>query len=454
MSTFYENRLTTRTDKAGPQKNSTGLDLVLNWVYPRTDLPPLHWPRKEIQEIIIGRDPTCAIQLTSSEVSRHHAVLQWISTHSHLSIQDRSSRNGVRVNGRTVKQAFLGHGDVIRIGGWMGVLTDNSDEFREIIPGLWGGGVISKTLAPLHLVGPTDLPIILEGETGTGKEVVARALHLLSHRSGPFIGVNCAALPETLAEGELFGYRKGAFTSADRTHPGFFRSAEGGTLLLDEISDLSLPLQAKLLRVLEEKAVQPLGENRPIAINVRIVAASQKSLASATKEGLFRPDLLARLDGLTLRIPSLRQRKEDILKLFSLLLREFAPGPVPAFSADLAERLMVHDWPFNVRELYQLSKRLIILHTDVSTLDVHHLPGHIGEPAIQENLPQENLAHSSETGIKAPTLSMLLAALRSSGGNVALAAAMLGMTRQRAYRMMENHAVDLTSLRARKEKSL
>jgi transcriptional regulator with PAS, ATPase and Fis domain len=195
----------------------------------------------------------------------------------------------------------------------------------------------------LQRAATSDLPVILEGETGTGKEVVTRCLHQWSVRSGPLVAVNCAALPEALAEGELFGYRRGAFTGADKPSQGFFRSAEGGTLLLDEVTDLPLPLQAKLLRVLEEHEVQPLGEPRPIPIDVRVVVAGQQSLLEASRQGRFRPDLLARLDGVTVHLPPLRSRREDVPPLFSRFLTELGQGCVPSVEVDFVERLCLHD---------------------------------------------------------------------------------------------------------------
>ena len=254
-------------------------------------------------------------------------------------IADLGSRNGVRVNGRAVPSARLGLGDVVRLGGWIGVVTATPGELEEIAPGLWGGAGLQEALATLRQAAASDLPIVLEGETGTGKEVVAGALHRWSGRAGPLVAVNCAALPESLAEGELFGYRRGAFTGADRASPGFFRSAEGGTLLLDEVSDLPLALQAKLLRVLEQREVQPLGETRPVPIDVRIVVAGQQPLMEVVRAGRFRADLLARLDGLTVRLPPLRERREDVIPLFSHLLREIGQGRAPAIESDFAERL-------------------------------------------------------------------------------------------------------------------
>jgi transcriptional regulator with PAS, ATPase and Fis domain len=266
------------------------------------------------------------------------------------------------------------------------------------------------------------------------------------------VAVNCAALPEGLAEGELFGYRRGAFTGADRASPGFFRSAQGGTLLLDEVSDLPLPLQAKLLRVLQEGQVQPLGETRTTPVDVRIVVASQQPLMEAVREGRFRADLLARLDGITVRLPPLRQRKEDVPHLFSHLLREWTKGRAPAVECDLVERLCVYDWPFNVRELVQLVRQLLLLHPGESLLRAEHLPARIGMTAAEPIVATPAGKGSPRAEPARPTsepveLSALLAALRSAAGNVARAAAMLGITRQRAYRLMESHAVDLEAIR-------
>jgi DNA-binding NtrC family response regulator len=337
------------------------------------------------------------------------------------------------------------------------VVTDAPGTFEEIAPGLWGGAILQESLTPLRRAAPSDLPVIIEGETGTGKEVVARSIHKWSGRAGPFVGVNCAALPEALAEGELFGYRRGAFSGADKASPGFFRSADGGTLLLDEVTDLPLSLQAKLLRVLEEREVQPLGEARPVPIDVRVVVAGQVSLLEASRQGRFRPDLLARLDGVTVKLPPLRSRREDVPPLFSHFLTELGQGRAPAVEGDLVERLCLHDWPFNVRELLLLARRLVVLHGGDSTLRASHLPERIGDPSASRAPVESAAAKSATSGPRAAAVSpgpaepvelpALVAALRASGGNVARAAAMLGVTRQRAYRLMDGKAIDLEALR-------
>jgi transcriptional regulator of acetoin/glycerol metabolism len=453
---------TTVTVAASALPSAAARAAALVWLFPRAQ-PPVELRWEGSGELTIGRDESCAVHLTGNDVSRRHAALRRNSpdpggSDTGVVIADLGSRNGVRVNGRLVSAAPIGLGDVVRLGGWVGVVTATPGELAEIAPGLWGGAALQAAVATLRQAATSDLPIVLEGETGTGKEVVTRALHRWSERPGPLVAVNCAALPENLAEGELFGYRRGAFTGAERASPGFFRSAEGGTLLLDEVSDLPLALQAKLLRVLEERAVQPLGETRPVPIDVRIVVAGQQPLMEVVRAGRFRADLLARLDGLTVRLPPLRNRREDVLPLFSRLLREAGQGRAPAIESDLAERLCQHDWPFNVRELVLLGKRMITLHGSETTLHAHHLPERIGDgvaPTVLTDPAARKPAVAPERAAAAATepieLPALVVALRASGGNVARAAAMLGISRQRAYRLMEGQAVDLEALRKQEE---
>jgi transcriptional regulator of acetoin/glycerol metabolism len=429
---------TTITQDAPLRVEAIPVATWLLWVYPDPSVPPLRldpdgeWP--------LGRDEGCAVVLTGKEISRRHAVIRRIGT-SPPELRDLDSRNGIRVNGVPTTSAPLRPGEVVRIGGWIGVIGTQSERFGELAPGLWGGGTLAAALAPLRLAAHSDLPIVLEGETGTGKEMVARAIHGWSGRTGPFLGVNCAALPEALAEGEFFGYRKGAFTGAERASDGLFRGAQGGTLLLDEASDLPMPLQAKLLRVLQEREVRPLGETRSVPVDVRVLVASQHPLIEAVKEGRFRADLLARLNGLTLRLPPLRQRREEVPGLFSRLLGLANGGRVPGLEADLVERLCCHDWPFNVRELSQLVRQLVVLHAGEATLHARHLPEAIGARAPAAAVPPPTAPGGTVT------VPMLLGALRAAGGNVTRAAVLLGITRQRAYRLMESNGVDLDAVR-------
>jgi len=309
--------------------------------------------------------------------------------------------------------------------------------------------ILNRALVSAERAAVSDLPIVVEGETGTGKERVARAVHAWSGRQGAFLAVNCAALPETLAEAELFGHRRGAFTGAQQASPGLFRSAEGGTLLLDEIGDLPLSLQAKLLRTLEQREVQPLGEALPVPVNVRVVVATQEPLAQTVAAGRFRADLFARLDGVSVRLPPLRERRAEIPYLFSRFITEHSGGRPPAVEAKLVEQLCLYDWPFNVRELALLTKKLLVLHGSEACLKTQHLPERFLEAASTD----AGSAKPADAATGAPVegtvdLAALLAALRGAGGNVTRAAAALGIPRQRAYRMLHGTpGIDLKALR-------
>ena len=217
----------------------------------------------------------------------------------------------------------------------------------------------------MQLVAPADSTVLLVGETGTGKELIARAIHDQSRRSGkPFVAVNCAALPESLVESELFGYEKGAFTGALARKPGKFELADQGTLFLDEIGDLPAQAQAKLLRVLQEREVQRVGGTRAVPVNVRLISATNQDLGARMQTGLFRQDLYYRLSVFPIRVPPLRERTSDIPLLVDHFLRRFADRlhkPVPRLSDGVFDQLLVYDWPGNVRELQNVIERAVIL---------------------------------------------------------------------------------------------
>jgi transcriptional regulator of acetoin/glycerol metabolism len=443
--------LTAAGDALPPAKTGK---LSLVWLFPRPTDPVLELGLRSGEERIIGRDEDVAIHLSDPNVSRRHARVCCEGADTYL--LDLGSRNGTRVNGRVIKAARLALGDVVRIGDTVGLVTDLVGPALEIGSGLHAGPLLQAELAAVRRAAPSDLPVILEGETGTGKEVVARAIHGWSQRSGPFVAVNCAALPEGLAEGELFGYRRGAFTGAERASPGFFRSADGGTLLLDEVADLPLVIQAKLLRVLEQREVQPLGESRAVSVNTRVVVAAQGPLTAAVERQAFRADLLARLDGITVRLPPLRERLGDVPELFQRIFALENAGVAPAVEADFVERLCLYDWPFNVREVVLLAKRLRVLCDPQKSLRARDLPRRmlgelstvIAEAKPEAATPSELPGDAGELGPdESPELRALLSALRACQGNVAQAAVALGISRQRAYRLMQGHAVDLGAVR-------
>jgi len=286
-------------------------------------------------------------------------------------------------------------------------------------------------------IADTDLPVLVLGENGTGKEVVARAIHFHSRRRDkPFIPVNCAAIPDTLAESELFGHEKGAFTDAHQMRPGKFELAGEGTLFLDEIGDLSLAIQAKLLRVLEEKVIVRVGGSRPIPTGARVIAATNQDLAELVRRRQFREDLFYRLNVVSLQLPPLRDRPGDIMLLAEHFLQEFcrrAGRPVPRFSAEARARLESHSWPGNVRELRNLMERLAYLGPSevIEGSDLTFILSPAGPAPLigQTDLPlAEATAHFQTAYIRR--------CIERVGGNMTLAAQQLGLHRSNLYRKM------------------
>jgi two-component system response regulator FlrC len=372
-------------------------------------------------------------------------------------LRDLDSRNGLFLNGRPIKQAPLKMRDVLRIGDWIGVLVplpaDGSTTwtFEELSKGYWAGPALLAALAPARLAAGTDLSVIIQGATGVGKEGAAQAIHTWSRRAGPFVPVNCATL-ETLAEAQLFGYRKGAFTGADHASPGFLRAAQGGTLFLDEIADLPMLVQAKLLRAVEQREVVPLGESKAISIDVRLLTATQGPLSEAVKDERFRKDLLGRLEGLTVRILPLRERAEEVPFLFAKFLeRGRGQTASPRLDPLLIERLCAYDWPFNVRGLAQLARRLAALHASASVLDLASLSQDLPpEESVRASSPTNGLPLVTDDGGPStdPSPQVFVASLRENRGNVRQTAVALGISRGRAYRLMDKMgSVDLDIIR-------
>lgn len=218
-----------------------------------------------------------------------------------------------------------------------------------------------------------NIDILLHGETGTGKDTLAEKIHLLSGRRGDYVAINCAAIPESLAESQLFGVTSGAFTGAMQSRAGFIEASNMGTLYLDEIDSMPLTLQAKLLRVLETRGVERLGSTKFISVDMRVIASAQSSLPKMVEQGLFRRDLYFRLNVVSMHLPPLRDRREHILPLFmNLIQREagYFNSPVPSPSTSLLQHIICHDWPGNVRELRSAAKRLVLGLTPVSTFTV------------------------------------------------------------------------------------
>jgi DNA-binding NtrC family response regulator len=413
--------------------------LALRLVSPVASTHALRLPRIEL-----GRVTEAGICLDHSGVSRRHAEL--FRQGPLYVLQDLGSTNGTWLNGRRIERGPISPGDVIRVGECVGIFdlqTETDAAFGEIAPGLLGGAQMARMFAPAERAANSQVPILVVGDTGAGKERVARAIHARSGRTGPFFAVNCAALPEPLAEAELFGHRRGAFTGADKQGLGYFRAADGGTLFLDEMPELSGPLQAKLLRVVEDGRVLALGEVTSTQVDVRVVAASQSPLGELVAKKKLRRDLAARLNGLTLLIPPLAARRADVVPLFERFLHQQTGGHPPPVDARLLEALLLHRWPENVRELELLTRTLLAVHGNEAILRRQHLPDHFSPPS--DAVPPAALPAPNDTSYEA----RLEGTLKGNGGNVRAAAAALGISRQRIYRYLasRDNNVDVASLR-------
>jgi transcriptional regulator with GAF, ATPase, and Fis domain len=279
----------------------------------------------------------------------------------------------------------------------------------------------------------------VEGETGTGKELVARAIHEMSGRSGPLVPVNCGALPATLVESELFGYRKGAFSGAVEDRSGIVRTAEHGTLLLDEIGDLPLAAQPALLRVLQEGEITPVGATRAVPVDVRVIAATHRNLSECIAKGSFRADLYARLAGAVVRVAALRDRLEDIGVIVASLLRKLAPerAETVAFSSNAARAILGYDWPRNVRELEKCLETALHLAAG-KQVRIEHLPDAVQHAGLSARRSREGTVNvlSAEERRRRDELAQLLS---QYDYNVSAVARHLGKARTQIQRWMARY---------------
>jgi DNA-binding NtrC family response regulator len=286
----------------------------------------------------------------------------------------------------------------------------------------------------------SDATVLILGETGTGKELVARAIHRHSERRAkPFVAVNCAAIPADLLESELFGHVRGAFTGAVQPRAGKFREADTGTLFLDEIGDMSLPMQAKMLRVLQDRWVTPLGGNNGQKVDIRIVAATLHEMPSLVQAGKFRQDLFYRLNVFTIALPALRERGSDILVLAEHFLRQAQPSQPKKLSTSAAKALLEHSWPGNVRELENLMRNLSLT---VRGLVIDQSELEFGNASSGLDSMGDLLQLDYHTAIARLEKSLLQRALRAAGGNRTEAARRLGINRQLLYSKLEEHGLD------------
>jgi transcriptional regulator with PAS, ATPase and Fis domain len=398
----------------------------------------------------VGREVQQGLRLNDAHVSRHHASFH-VDTARRLVVADNRSKNGTFINGERCETRALSLGDVVSLGDSCLVVGEEptgSDEAQSY--GIEGGSAaMRRARASVRALGPLPLSVLLIAETGCGKEVVARALHAASGLNGPFVAVNCAAIPEGLFESQFFGHTAKAFTGAI-AHEGFFRAAIGGTLFLDEIGELPMTLQPKLLRVLQERAVVPLGSVKPVPCPVRIVAATNRDLQGAVETGKFRADLLARLDEARIALPPLRERREDILEPFSKHLTR-----TWAIPHELAEGLLLHDWPFNWREAVAWARKLELASTghrlDAKSFAPESLtprPELDGRPTPTSVRARSGNAVPSQDHASPISAAELTRLLTETGGTVAEVARAVGRSRRQVYRWIAKYQLQIENFRS------
>lgn len=397
-----------------------------------SETPHRPFTRIITEPIEVGRGSECDVTLDDSKVSRVHARLS--PRGDQLIVADLDSHNGTYLNGARIdaSAARAGHGAVLRIGRSLALVVANGREFLGFDSRgdgeLVGGPTLDAVWRLLETIAPDTGPVLLVGESGTGKEHCGKLLHQMSKRAGALVTVNCAALPEPLAESELFGHVAGAFSGSKKQRGGLFVEAHRGTLFLDEIGDLPLDLQPKLLRILEEGSLRPVGADRPREVDVRVVAATNRNLDAMVEAGHFRLDLLHRLGAQRVALPPLRERREDIPALVVRACEAQSIG------VDLLvmERWLLAAWPGNVRQL----------NNEVARLAVR--ARHEGLSTISLGLLERDSAASAATPTAAGDgeRERLIRALQQCRGNVAETARELGLQRTKLYDLLNRHNID------------
>ncbi|MCE9572818.1 MAG: sigma 54-interacting transcriptional regulator [Deltaproteobacteria bacterium] len=380
---------------------------------------------------LVREGRTLTLRLPDPWLSTRHAAIERRGASFHL--VDLGSRNGSLLNGAPAQQAALADGDVLELGQTFfrfraAVLA--TDDVADVVDArdTPSGTVLPRLeqrLAELDRIAASQVAVVIRGPSGAGKEVLASALHARSGRAGPFVAVNCGALPDSLVEAELFGHKKGAFSGAE-ARVGLIASAHRGTLFLDEIGDLPLAVQPALLRVLQDRQVTPLGQSAAVASDFRVVCATHRDLPELVASGEFREDLWARLSGFTIELPALADRSEDLATIIAALCARLAPGRPIALSVAAARALVEYHWPRNVRELEKTLEAAIAL-SPVDELDLSHLAA--AAPGLIDTAPSAPSAPD-------PRRTALVAALREHNGNVSAVARAMAKPRSQIQRWM------------------
>jgi two-component system, NtrC family, response regulator GlrR len=402
--------------------------------------------------IVVGKSEDCDVVVDDPKVSRRHCEI--LQSEDGVVIRDLGSKNGTFAGDVEIHEAVVAPGTVMTAGGCQ--ITVASTGEPESIPistearfgEATGGSIVMRELfARLRRVAATDATVLLLGESGTGKELLARGIHEHSlRRNRPFVVLDCGAVEKNLLADELFGHERGAYTGADRGRHGLLAEVDGGTLFIDEVGELPLDVQAKLLRVLEDRTFQPLGSSARRGFDARIIAATHRNLRARVKSGELREDLYYRLSEVEARVPPLRERRDDIPLLLRKMLEQRLGPAAPRLGSDVLGMLLAHDWPGNVRELRNVARRLALFPEEVP---------------VQ---PSEPASPSTPLGASRPALGMLLdlplaearktviarfereyieMVLERTGGNITSAAKQMAISRQRLYELLDQHGLRL-----------
>jgi DNA-binding NtrC family response regulator len=456
--TLPEMRTTIETDLGPPQPH---LFRVLECNFPLA--PSARYCLVDVESVAIGRGERRCDPASRGRQQLHLRVPDpWMSSaHARLFhrngswvVEDAGSRNGTMVNGAAVERADLADADIIELGHTFFVFREGlarsvaepddleSAMLSPVVAELTSlNPLLARQVRKLVQVSSTDVSVVVQGDTGTGKEQIARAVHVLSHRGGEFVAVNCGALPHTLIETELFGCRRGAFTGA-QDRPGLIRTADRGTLFLDEVSDLPPAAQAALLRVLQERQVHAVGATHPVPVDFRLVCASQEPLDLLVQNGRFRADLYARLAGFTVHLPPLRERREDLGIIIANLIRRLVPERADrvTFDKDAARALLRSRFPLNIRELQKCLEGALALAGDRPiqlahlSLDAEHQPA----PSRRAGSVPPAVLEPRDIELK----QQLIALLELHRGNVSATARAMVKDRVQIRRWLRRYAID------------
>jgi transcriptional regulator of acetoin/glycerol metabolism len=416
---------------------------------------------RDVREVRLGRGESRVCQRDATEGTLQIEVRdRWMSgAHGRLvraqggwTFEDLGSTNGSSLDGTTVTTSPLHDGAVLSLGHTVFIFrealptprVDQEVDFADLgsMPVAYASLLpdYAEQLSMLERVATSDLSVLILGETGTGKELLARAIHATSAREGALVAVNCGALPEALVESQFFGHLKGAFSGAHRDTVGFVRASDKGTLFLDEVGDLRGPSQAALLRVLQEREVTPVGAVRAQSVDLRVVSATHRPIHTLAESGAFRADLLARLAGFRHFVRPLRERREDLGVIYAAMMRERSQAgqALPMLTPEAARALLSYSWPGNVRELAHVVSACAVL-SSAKALHVSDLPPEVRSPTAPPDGDQPVLfTEASRSDVR----ERLIANLQMHSGNISAVAQAMRTSRTQVYRWLKRFAID------------